>query len=74
MIAEVIINSTVKSLNRTFDYNVPVELTGTINVGDRVLIPFGNSKSLEEGFVVGLKESSSYKVKDIVGIQEGFYN
>ncbi len=72
MIAEVIINSTVKSLNRTFDYNVPVELTGTINVGDRVLIPFGNSKSLEEGFVVGLKETSSYKVKDIAGIQEGF--
>ncbi len=72
MVAEVIINSTVKSLNKTFDYHVPAELAGTIKLGDRVLLPFGNAKKLEEGFVVGLKESSNYKVKDIVGIQEGF--
>ncbi len=67
-----IVNSTVKNLNKTFDYHVPVELTGTIKLGDRVLLPFGNLKSLEEGFVVGLKENSDYKVKDIVSIQEGF--
>lgn len=72
MVAEVIVNSTVKNLNKTFDYHVPVELTGTIKLGDRVLLPFGNLKSLEEGFVVGLKENSAYKVKDIVRIQEGF--
>ncbi len=72
MVAEVIVNSTVKNLNKTFDYHVPVELTGTIKLGDRVLLPFGNLKSLEEGFVVGLKENSDYKVKDIVSIQEGF--
>ncbi len=67
-----IVNSTVKNLNKTFDYHVPVELTGTIKLGDRVLLPFGNLKNLEEGFVVGLKENSDYKVKDIVSIQEGF--
>lgn len=72
MVAEVIVNSTVKNLNKTFDYHVPVELTGTIKLGDRVLLSFGNLKSLEEGFVVGLKENSNYKVKDIVSIQEGF--
>ena len=72
MVAEVIVNSTVKNLNKTFDYHVPVELADTIKLGDRVLLPFGNLKSLEEGFVVGLKESSDYKVKDIVSIQEGF--
>ncbi len=72
MVAEVIVNSTVKNLNKTFDYHVPVELTGTIKLGDRVLLPFGNMKTLEEGFVVGLKETSAYKVKDIVSIQEGF--
>lgn len=72
MVAEVIINSTVKNLNRIFDYNVPAELAGTIKVGDRILVPFGNAKSLEEGFVVGFKEESLYKVKDIVSIQDGF--
>ncbi len=72
MIAEVIINSTVKNLNKTFDYNVPAELAGTIKLGDRILVPFGNAKRLEEGFVVGFKKESLYKVKDISSIQEGF--
>lgn len=72
MVAEVIINSTVKKLNKTFDYNIPTEIVGIIKLGDRVLLPFGNSKSLEEGFVIGLKEKSEYKIKDIVSIQEGF--
>ena len=71
MIAQVIINSNVKNLNRIFDYNVPSEMQGTICVGDRVLVPFGNKKTYEEGFVVGLKENTQYKVKDIAKIQEG---
>lgn len=70
MVAEVIINSTVKNLNKIFDYNVPTELVGTIKVGSRVVVPFGNAKKLEEGFVIGLKSESEYKVKDIAGIQE----
>lgn len=72
MVAEVIINSTVKNLNKTFDYNVPAEFAGAIKIGDRVLVPFGNSKRLEEGFVVGFKKESLYEVKDISSIQEGF--
>ena len=72
MVAEVIINSTVKNLNKTFDYNVPAEIAGTISVGSRVLVPFGNSRKLEEGFVVGFKEKSNYKVKDIYALQDGF--
>ena len=71
MIAEVIINSNVKNLNRIFDYHVPTKMEGTICVGDRILVPFGNKKTLEEGFVIGLKDSSNFKVKEIASIQEG---
>ena len=71
MIAQVIINSNVKKLNKIFDYNVPEEMQGTICVGDRILVPFGNKKTLEEGFVIGFKEKSEYKVKDISKIQGG---
>ena len=71
MIAQVIINSNVKNLNRIFDYNVPTEMEGTICVGDRILVPFGNKKTLEEGFVIGFKENSEFKVKAIAGIQNG---
>ena len=72
MIAEVIINSNVKNLNRIFDYNVPTEYVGIIAIGDRVLVPFGNKKSLEEGFIVGFKDKSEFKVKDIAKIEDGF--
>ncbi len=72
MVAEVIINSTVKNLNKTFDYNVPAEFAGIIKVGDRVLVPFGNAKKLEEGFIIGFKEKSLYTLKEIAGIQDGF--
>ena len=72
MVAEVIINSTVKNLNKTFDYNIPANIAGIIKVGSRVLVPFGNLKSLEEGFVIGLKETTKYKTKDIASVQEDY--
>ncbi len=70
MIAEVIINSNVKNLNRTFDYNIPVEMEEKVNIGSRVLVKFGNIKKLEEGFVVNIKESSEFEVKDISAVEE----
>ena len=74
MVVEVIINSIVKTLNRTFDYSVPIELVGSIKIGSRVLLPFGFSKQPEEGFVVNIKETSQYmnKLKDIISIQEKY--
>ena len=69
MIAEVLINSNVKNLNKYFDYNVPVELTGTIKIGDRVLVPFGRKKDLEEGYVINFKEKTDFEVKYIASIE-----
>ena len=68
MVAEIIIDSSVKTLNRTFDYEIPEDLK--IEIGDRVFVPFGNKKSLEDGVVVGLKETSEFKIKPIASIQE----
>mgnify|MGYP000757893852 FL=1 len=70
MIAEVIINSNVKNLNRTFDYNIPFEMEEKVNIGSRVLVKFGNIKKLEEGFVVNIKELSEFEVKDISAVEE----
>ena len=46
MVAEVIINSTAKKLNRTFDYNIPENLEDLVLVGSKVLVPFGRLKNL----------------------------
>ena len=65
MIAQVIINTKAKKLNRTFDYNIPKELEDLIYIGTKVLVPFGRKKELEEGFVVGFKEKSEFELKNI---------
>ncbi len=70
MIAEVIINRTAKKLNRTFDYEIPKELEDLIIIGSRVLVPFGKGKKLEKGFVVGIKEKSDFKLKNITKIED----
>ena len=70
MIAEVIIESTAKQLNRTFDYNIPKELEEYITVGSTVLVPFGRKKELEEAYVVGIKEKTEYDVKDIAKLKQ----
>ena len=71
MIAEVIINSNVKNLNKTFDYNIPFDMEEKITIGSRVLVKFGNIKKLEEGFVVNIKDSSEWEnLKDISAVEE----
>ena len=70
MIAEVIIDSKAKSLNRKFDYKIPKDLEDIITIGSRVLVPFANFKSLEQGYVIKIKEKSEYEVKELAGLEE----
>ena len=65
MIAEVVINRSAKRLNRTFDYKIPKNLEELIMIGSTVLVPFGKSSALEEGYVIGIKENTEYEVKEI---------
>ena len=65
MIAEVVINRSAKRLNRTFDYKIPKNLVVLIMIGSTVLVPFGKSSTLEEGYVIGIKENTEYEVKEI---------
>ena len=60
MIAEVVINRSAKKLNRTFDYKIPNDLEELVIIGSSVLVPFGKSGVLTEGYVVGIKEETSY--------------
>jgi len=70
MIAEVIINSTAKSLNKTFDYIIPKDLA--IEVGSRIIVPFGRGKKLEEGYVIAIKGASRFATKEILKVQEEY--
>ena len=74
MIAEVIIQSNVKNLNRVFDYKIPIEdeEKAIELIGARVLVPFGRMKSLEQGFIVNIKEKTEYEVKEIAKVEEKY--
>lgn len=65
MIAEIIINSNARALNRIFDYIIPKELETDIFIGARVYVPFGRGKKLEDGFVIGIKSESEFANKEI---------
>lgn len=73
MIAEIIINSNAKDLDKTFDYEVPEEMIDKIKIGSRVFVPFGYRKKLEEGFVIGYKEKSLYETKPIKSFEENLF-
>ena len=70
MIAEVIIDSRAKKLNRKFDYEIPKNLEDFIFVGSRVLVPFANFKTLEQGYVIRIKEKTDFEVKQIASLEE----
>lgn len=69
MVAEVIINSIAKDLNRTFDYIIPKTLAQKVKIGSRVFVPFGKTK-IEEGFVIGLKKTSEFANKEIIKVED----
>lgn len=70
MVAEIIINSIAKDLNRTFDYIIPNNLISIVKIGNRVFVPFGPKNSLTEGYIIGLKQESKFANKEIVKIED----
>ncbi len=68
MVAEVIISTSVKKLNRKFDYEIPADMN--VYVGSRVFVPFRSNEKLVEAVVVKIKEKSDYEIKPIAKVQK----
>ena len=61
------------SLDREFDYRVPVHLQGQVEIGSRVRVPFGSSKSGRVGYVVSLcdhTDITSSALKSIESVED----
>ena len=69
MIAEVIINTIAKELNKTYDYIIPDSILKDIKIGSRVFVPFGRTKQ-EEGFVINIKKESEFANKEITKLED----
>lgn len=71
MLAKILINTSVNTLNKVYDYLVPEELENEVELGKRVQVSFGRGKELEEGIIVKLEteyELPKYKLKEISSV------
>lgn len=67
MKVDVLVELKVKGIDQTFTYLVPDNLKDKIQVGIRVLVPFGRQQL--EGFVVNINNKElDYKLKEIIDI------
>ena len=67
MKVDVLVELKVKGIDQTFTYLVPENLKDKIQVGIRVLVPFGRQQL--EGFVVNINNKElDYKLKEIIDI------
>ncbi len=66
MVAQVLVGLKTTHIDQTFSYLIPSNIKDEIEVGSRVLVPFGRQKL--EGFVLSIEENNSvdYKLKEII--------
>ncbi|MDY0277453.1 MAG: primosomal protein N' [Acholeplasma sp.] len=66
MIAQVLIDINIDSLNRLFDYIVPINDEENIKVGMRVIVPFGEQIRL--GYVFNITDESLEATKELIEV------
>jgi primosomal protein N' (replication factor Y) (superfamily II helicase) len=65
MIANVLVDVKAKNVNKTYDYIIPNQFRDFIELGSRVVVPFGNRKIM--GYCLAFSETTDYdkKLKDL---------
>ena len=66
MVISVLVEILFNNKEKTFDYLVSKDLEDKIEIGKRVLVPFG--KQSLEGFIIDIKKNSEYDLKEITSI------
>ena len=68
---DVIVDISVNSLDRIFQYRVPEELLDAVTVGCQVNVPFGSGNRRRQAYVIGVDTVLDYdasKIKDILEV------
>lgn len=68
---DVIVDISVNSLDRIFQYRVPEKLLDAVTVGCQVNVPFGSGNRRRQAYVIGVDTVLAYdasKIKDILGV------
>lgn len=70
---DVIIDISLEKLDKTFQYEIPEHLRETVQIGSRVVIPFGNGKRRITGYVVDMSTEPKIdagRIKPILGVSK----
>ena len=73
MYADIIIDITHEKLDRLFQYSIPSEFEGMLNVGMQVIVPFGRGNKETRGYIVGFSETCGWdadKIKTITRVAD----
>ena len=70
MYIDVLVELKAKQIDKTFTYIVPKALEKSIQIGKRVIIPFGKQKL--EGFILNIhnKVDTDYELKEIISVED----
>ncbi len=71
--ADIIVNLSVKSIDRPYTYRIPPVLEDRITPGIPVMVPFGSGGRVLKGYVIGIHKTASLeenRIKDIIEICE----
>lgn len=72
--ADIIVDISLKQLDKTFQYRVPKDLVSLVSPGSLVNVPFGNGGRMIEGVVLSLSDVpkiDASKIKDIDSMKKG---
>lgn len=71
MYADIIVDITHEKLDKIFQYSIPSDLDGVLQIGMEVIVPFGRSNRETKGYVVGFSQTTEYsaeKMKEVLCI------
>ena len=71
MFASIIVDISAECLDRAFTYHIPSRLIDRCRPGTKVVVPFGTSNRLINGYIIECTERTGYdvdKIKDIVDV------
>lgn len=73
MYANIIIDITHEKLDKIFQYHIPSEFEGMLEIGTEVIVPFGKGNREISGYIIGFSEISDYdedKIKSVIRLAE----
>jgi len=71
--ADIIIDISHEGVDRPFQYKIPIDLMGKVDIGTVVDVPFGKSNKLKTGYVIGVSDKPNWdpdKIKPIAAVPE----